>query len=114
MDFAVLSRRFLIGQDGRFQQSADLTRQWFVLPHPEVWLYYLGERVMFQVSQIAATHVDPPADMLLVTQAVSDADYAGRSIEGLFSTEGSYDFHRDHTLMAPIGDCFVGMAPPVD
>src|ERR1043165_1379613 len=104
MDFRSVSRYLptLIGQDGRFQRSADLTRRRFVLPHTEVRLYYLGERAMFQVGGFAATPVDPPADMLLVFQTITDADYLGRSIDGLYSTDDSYDFHRDHTLMIPI------------
>src|ERR1041384_905243 len=114
MDFYAVSRYLptLIGQDGRFQRSADLTCRRFILPHTEIRLYYLVKRVMFQVGGFAATPVDPPADMLLVHQAITDADYLGRSVDGLFSTEGSYNFHRDHTLMIPIGGCFDGLAPP--
>src|ERR1041384_5472802 len=114
MDFSVMSMHLptLIGQNGRFQRSADLTRRRFVLPHTEIRLYFLGERVMFQVGGFASTPVDPPADMLLVHQAITDADYLGRSVDVLFSTEGSYNFHRDHTLMIPIGGCFDGLAPP--
>ncbi|XP_037497627.1 uncharacterized protein LOC119371479 [Jatropha curcas] len=95
-----------IEADPHFRRSEALSRRRFVLSHPILRRYYLGERVDFQVRGCGSVPLPPPKDMRAGKQMVLTDVHT----EGIPHMElirgGDYDEFCQVFLMRPIGSRF--------
>ncbi|KDP24959.1 hypothetical protein JCGZ_24310 [Jatropha curcas] len=92
-----------IQADPHFQWSDALSQRRFVLSHPVLRQYYLGERVDLQIRGCRFVPYSPPKDMRAGKQMTLTAAHTEGIPHVEFILEGDYDEFCRIALMQPIG-----------